>query len=458
MSAWQVRRTACRYAVVPLTVLFAAVGCREGDGQVGLDEPTSSPEPTVPAAEVAVPTVAGPDEAEGVEEFDWRTAGLDVGVRDLQVWGSVLVGTAEQNFTAPSDLVSESDDEGCVGFEAGRSGEVVQSSDGLTWKGLGSQPSWYDGPTTVEEWARRTAANESPFDDVDQVALLVQQDQLFAVSHRRDGHRDELAPTAGVVIVEAWDDVNETWEPLSGTDRVIRSSEVSAASGSAGLVVVANGSEGEPLLWTLTGGEMVSAEDPVLDRLLATGAADLGSDAELADLLRSFELFATSDGFVAQFAVGDGEFVMLRSEDGREWTEVTDAPSSELNELAAYEGVVIATAFGEELWRSNDDGRTWDLDTAVPGGAIIDIAAGAGGWALWTADPGGIPDAIYYSPDASRWQEINDLSGQDIDWVTGLAVTSDAIVAITGYTPNGGWVCPDIVTQSYQAHLRPFGS
>ena len=93
----------------------------------------------------------------------------------------------------------------------------------------------------------------------------------------------------------------------------------------------------------------------------------------------------------------------------------------------------------------------------LPNEAVVDIAAGAQGWALSTAlDLGWSPiESLHVSADGRLWQPIPGLAAEDLDSVTGLAVTDDGVVVVASFPPEGhvGFECTDVEPMSYRAYL-----
>ncbi len=368
-------------------------------------------------------------------DLGWTTTTLDFGVSHITEWRSMLVGLAVQDFEAPSSLIEE-DDTGCIGFQAGRTGEVVWSADGVEWEPFPVQPHWYPGPLEPQEWSREVASGEItsrpwPF------RLVSGADRLLAMSF------EELTAARGKVAVDVWEPVSRTWQRIGSLESVRpNTSGVAVASGRDTTIIMAADFDGHLGVWTVTETGLVEFPNPFASLVAET-------PERWTDEVDGVELVATNDGFLAQLEVGSGGFVMAYSVDGAWWTQVANPAAGPVH-LAASGDTVIAVN-GDGIWRSANRGRTWQPVAMEHPLQLTDLAGFASGFTAWSFTVDWVFPTVWFSPDGLEWRSVLQLS-DEYGWINGVSIADGVIIVSVDASP-GGWVCPEIVRHEYEIHL-----
>ena len=370
--------------------------------------------------------------------LDWSTVGLEFGVSQITEWRSRLVGLAVQDFDAPSSLIDE-DDTGCVGFQAGRTGEVVWSTDGVEWETLPAQPYWYEGPLTPQDWGEIVRAGGIP-SYAGPVELVPGDDRLLAVSF------DELTETRAGAVVDAFDPRTERWDRLGSLGSVgFNRSAVAAASGPEATIIMAAGPDRDLTVWTVTEAGLDELTRPFAGLLVEP-------DEQWSAQVDGVELTATIEGFIAQFEVASLGPVMAYSVDGTQWTRVAH-PGEGPVQLAAS-GTTVLGWNGDGTWISVDHGESWRAAQLEQATQLIDLGGTRVGFLAWTFEETWVSPAVWHSRDGVEWERVLELSDEH-NWVNGLLMTEEAIV-VSASVPSDGWVCPEIEHYEYEIHIGRF--
>jgi hypothetical protein len=348
----------------------------------------------------------------------------------------MLVGLAVQDFEAPSSLVDDNDDNGCVGFQAGRTGEVVWSWGGVDWEPFPVQPYWYSGPLEPEAWGLEVASGEItsrpwPF------RLVSDADRLLALSF------EELTAAQGNVAVDVWEPSSRTWQRIGSFESAgPNTSGAVAASGPDTTIIMAAGSDGHLGVWGVTETGLVEFPNPFASLVAET-------PERWTDEVDGVELVATNDGFLAQLEVGSGSSVMAYSVDGAWWTQVAHPGAGPVH-LAASGDTAIAVN-GDGMWRSTNRGRTWQPVAMEHPLQLNDVAGFASGFTAWSFTVDWVFPTVWFSPDGLEWRSVLQLS-DEYGWINGVSMVDGAIIVSVDASP-GGWVCPEIVRHEYEIHL-----
>ncbi len=368
----------------------------------------------------------------------WSSVELDFGVSQITQVGSGLVGLAVQDFEAPSSLIEEGDT-GCVGFQAGRTGEVVWSPDGVTWEPLPAQPYWYQGVLSPEEWGAIIRSGGIPANAA-LVELVARGERLLAVSFA------ELTEAEASVVVDIYEPSTSRWVRLGSLGSVgVNRSAVAAASGPEGTVIVATGRARDLAVWTVGEAELTELTDP-FDGLTVAG------DERWAAQVDGIELVATADGFIAQFEVADRSPLMAYSVDGTQWARVAH-PSAGPVHLAAAESTVLGSN-GDGMWISLDNGDSWQAVHLEQAASFVDLRGTPTGFTAWMFEETWVSPTVWYSRDGVDWEPVLELS-EKYTWINGVVMTAEVIVVSVG-VPSGGWVCPEIEGSGYEIYRGAF--
>ena len=388
------------------------------------------PAPVEPESTSSQPVVA--TEPPPVFDIEWSTVDVEFGVSEITQLGPDLVGLAVQDFDAPSSLIEEGDS-GCVGFQAGRTGEVVWSADGLAWEPLSAQPYWYVGVLTPEEWAAiiRNGGIPSTLAVVD---LVTHGERLLAVSF------DELTETQGSGVVDMYEPSTGQWDRLGSLGSIgVNRSAVTAASGPLGTVIIATDPERGIAVWTVTEADLKELSDPL-------AGLSMAPDESWSAQVDGIEMIAITDGFIAQFEITSRGPVMVYSVDGTQWTRVAH-PGAGPVRLAAS-GTTVIGWNGDGVWISLDHGESWQevqLEQTTP---FIDLVGTPTGFTGWMLEESWVSPAVWFSPDGFEWRPVLELS-EEHNWINGLFMTDEAIL-VSASLPSDGWVCPEIEHYGYE--------
>ncbi|HEY7700752.1 MAG TPA: hypothetical protein VIB02_00450 [Candidatus Limnocylindrales bacterium] len=287
-----------------------------------------------------------------------------------------------------------------VGYRDGgetRDGLIWYSADGQTWSAV-------DAPAVLA--------------GIELVDVTATSFGFLALGLRSAGGPDDRTDT---VFLRSTD--GHEWVPVPEVPRVEDTYPTAVTAGSAGVVAVGSDGEGKTTVWR-------SDDGNVYERLVV--------QSEMSDAVS--DPHAVERGFIA---LGSGNLppVLLRSTDGRDWTETSIDASADVvaSRLVpgrwgyVVQGVQTVGCVGDEPcddrsigWWSGD-GTRWarlpEKDTPIGDGASIVVPAGDHG--LVALDGAG----AWESPDGWAWRPLPE-PGDGSMAVADAVVAGDVIVAV----------------------------